>query len=142
MVNDHGWKEPEFKGLTLAGTWRDCPAMLMAQQRGSEALEESDLWEQGCSPDTVDRFLSKYWIEHDINAVMNGAESVSAQTLSLVRQSTGYFQVRLFSTADQPPDDTPESLLRLWQYVSIRSANQPARDRLSVPIEDHLVCDD
>jgi hypothetical protein len=73
---------------------------------------------------------------------MDGAESVSAQTLSLVRQSAGYFQVRLFSTADQPPEDTPEILLRLWQYVSIRSANQPARDRLSVPIEDSLVCDD
>jgi hypothetical protein len=34
--------------------------MLRAQQRGSEALEESELWEQGCSSDTVDRFLSKY----------------------------------------------------------------------------------
>src|SRR5580693_6410542 len=51
----------------------DCPAMLMAQQRGSEPLEESQLWEYGCSSDT---------------------------------------EVRLFSIAHQPPESTPEILLR------------------------------
>jgi hypothetical protein len=81
----------------------DCPAMLMAQQRGSEPLEESQLWEYGCSSDT---------------------------------------EVRLFSIAHQPPESTPEILLRLWRYVSIRSANRPARDRLSLPVEYSLVCVD
>jgi|HubBroStandDraft_1064217.scaffolds.fasta_scaffold582625_1 hypothetical protein len=104
MLSDHGCKEPKFKGLTLAGEWpSDCPAMLMAQQRGSEPLEESQLWEYGCSSDT---------------------------------------EVRLFSIAHQPPESTPEILLRLWRYVSIRSANRPARDRLSLPVEYSLVCVD
>jgi len=105
-------------------------------------VDESELRENGCASDTLERFLEKYWIEHDINAVMDGAEPVSAQTLSLVRQSAGYFQVRLFSTGCHPPETTSELLLGLWQYVSIRSTNKPARDRLSRQVEYSPVCAD
>jgi hypothetical protein len=89
--------------------------MLTAQER-SVAMEESELCQQiGCSAATIEEWLEKYWIEHDIHSVVDGTESCGTPSLSLVRQYsgfgagrppskvvlgtrfTGYFQVRLFS---------------------------------------------
>jgi hypothetical protein len=108
IINDDPWKGQGFKGLQLLGSWRNCPAMLTAQERGSVALEESELCQQiGCSAETIEQWLEKYWIEHDIHAVIDGTESCGAPSLSLVQQystlgfrhpdAEGYFHVRLFS---------------------------------------------
>ena len=103
MVN--GWKEPEFKGRTLKGRWQDCSAMV-------RAVDESVLGENGCSTDTVERFLAEYWIERDVN-------SLSGRTLVLVRQHQGYFQVRFFSQAHhQLHESTPESLMWVWDFIA------------------------
>jgi hypothetical protein len=111
MPMDQKWEEPVFRGLTLLGEWRTCPAMVMAQERGSVALEEFEVSQKvGCTTDAIEQWLAEYWIEHSIQAVMDGTESAGDRSLSLVRQCrlarpkqvlgdryTGYFQVRLFS---------------------------------------------
>ena len=101
-TSDDPWKGPGFKGLKLLGEWRSCPAMLTAQERGSVVLEESELCQQiGCSAATIEEWLEKYWIEHDIHAVVDGTESCGAgrppSKVVLGTRFTGYFQVRLFS---------------------------------------------
>jgi hypothetical protein len=64
MVNDQEWKEPEFKGLTLLGTSRDCQAMIMAQGRECLVVEEAELCQEiGCPANTVVQWLAKYWID-------------------------------------------------------------------------------
>ena len=116
---DAKWEAPQFKGLTLLGSWRECDVMTSAEQRGSTVLDESTLCSEfGLQSDAIEEWLSEYWTEHNLHAVMEGEETCANRTLSLVRDHGGvdwdrftpmpsemlrHFQVRLFSpnaTAD------------------------------------------
>ncbi len=122
------WTEPNFKGLCALGNWRECEAMILAQKRGSVALEESQLCEiAGIHSTSLEAWLDSGWIEHSIHGVANGTEHCAARTLSVVRQEKGlkwdgftpkprgvkpeHFRVRLFSPVD------PQSADLLFQKV-------------------------
>jgi len=128
-MSNRKWEEPEFKGLTLLGGWRDCDAMIMAQKRGTVVIEETDLHREiGCSPEVIEAFLAEYFMEHDIHAVMEGKEHAAETTLSIVREHDGvhwdgfspkpggvqplHFQVRLFSPNERADNEWPEKLRR------------------------------
>jgi hypothetical protein len=128
-MTNSGWEKPEFKGLTLLGPWRECDAMTMAQEKGTVIVEEVDLCrEVGCQPETIEEYLSEYFVEHDIHAVMEGKEHSAERTLSIIREHDGvrwdgfspkprgvqplHFQVRLFSPNDRADSEWPERLRR------------------------------
>ena len=100
-MNNSKWEKPEFKGLTLLGPWRDCEAMMTAQERGSFVVEEADLCRQvECPPERIEEFLAANFMEQDIHGVMEGKERTRESSVSVVREHTtprAYFQVRLFS---------------------------------------------
>jgi len=110
------WEKPEFKGLTLLGPWRECDAMTLAQDRGTVIVEEADLCREiGREPETIEEYLAEYFVEHNIHAVMEGKESTTARTLSVVREHTDprvHFQVRLFSPNNRADSEWTEKLQR------------------------------
>jgi hypothetical protein len=129
MVENRKWQGPDSKGVTLMGLWRECAAMVRAQERGSTVLEESDLCnELGVEPEALEAWLSEYWVEHGIRAVAEGKERCADRTLSLVRPYDGVrwdgfsprpkgtrpqcFSVRLFSPNSKADPEWPDKLSR------------------------------
>ena len=107
---------PKSPGLTLTGTWRDCPALQDAYDRGSIVLDESDLCEMvGCRPEQLEAYLRENWREHDFNAVALGMDEVDQNNISLLQQHGGYFTLRLFSAVE--PDS---AIVRRLRKESVR----------------------
>ena len=91
--------DDDHASLTLTGSWRDCPALQDAYDKGSIVLDESDLCKKvGCQPEELEDYLQKNWREHDINA--HETDEVDETNMSLVQQHGGYFTWRLFSPVE------------------------------------------
>lgn len=119
-MNNGTWEGPDFKGVEVEGVWRDHSTLAIFQERGCLVLEESELARDTCPLDEVEKWLSGYWIEHDIRQLVSGieqiaageqqqvavqlvpaAEKLSANTMALIRQHEGLFQMRLFSASER-----------------------------------------
>ena len=99
---------PKLLGLTLTGSWRNCPVLQDAHDTGGIVLDDSGLCEKvGCQTAQLEAYLQENWLEHDLK---QETDQVDRNDMSLVQQHQGYFILRLFSPVE--PDSAIVRQLR------------------------------